>query len=185
MIGVLGSVSFALQMIPILIDGVLLESDVPAQLIDNRTMAPVRAIAEKFGADVTWNPTSMTVEITSPGKRFLENFSERNRYVITADKLLNQLSTSSAVILDVRSSSLRSEGYITDSVHIPLDELIDRMETLPKDKTIGVYSEKDIHAAYAVTLLNQNHYEAYVLENGIDAWIVAGGNTTWPCEPTG
>jgi rhodanese-related sulfurtransferase len=56
---------------------------------------------------------------------------------------------------------------------------------LPNDKTIGVYGEKDIHAAYAVTLLNQNHYEAYVLEDGIDAWIVVEGNTTWPCEPTG
>ncbi|MCD8100581.1 MAG: leucine-rich repeat protein [Oscillospiraceae bacterium] len=38
--------------------------DVPAQIINNRTMVPVRVIAEAFGADVQWNQNGRTVLIT-------------------------------------------------------------------------------------------------------------------------
>lgn len=38
--------------------------DVPAQIINSRTMVPVRVIAEAFGADVQWNGNGMTVIIT-------------------------------------------------------------------------------------------------------------------------
>ena len=37
--------------------------DVPAQLINDRTMVPVRVIAEAFGADVEWNGNGRTVLI--------------------------------------------------------------------------------------------------------------------------
>lgn len=37
--------------------------DVPAQLVNNRTMVPVRVIAEAFGADVQWNNGGKTVLI--------------------------------------------------------------------------------------------------------------------------
>ncbi len=38
--------------------------DVPAQLINGRTMVPARVIAEAFGADVQWNGNGRTVIIT-------------------------------------------------------------------------------------------------------------------------
>jgi hypothetical protein len=37
--------------------------DVPAQLVNGRTLVPVRAVAEAFGANVQWIPERMTVEI--------------------------------------------------------------------------------------------------------------------------
>ena len=39
--------------------------DVPAQLIDGRTLVPARAVAEAFGADVNWIESTQTVVITS------------------------------------------------------------------------------------------------------------------------
>ena len=39
-------------------------SDVPAQIINERTMIPVRVIAEAFGADVQWNDACKAVVIT-------------------------------------------------------------------------------------------------------------------------
>jgi len=39
--------------------------DVPAVNIDSRTLVPARAIAESFGAQVTWDPVSRTVTIVS------------------------------------------------------------------------------------------------------------------------
>ena len=40
------------------------ELDVPAQIINDRTMVPARAVAEAFGADVQWDGDTRTVIIT-------------------------------------------------------------------------------------------------------------------------
>lgn len=45
-------------------NGVAIPVDVPAQLINGRTMVPVRVIAESFGADVQWNGNGNVVLIT-------------------------------------------------------------------------------------------------------------------------
>lgn len=45
-------------------DGKAIEVDVPAQLMNSRTMVPVRVIAEAFGADVQWNGNGNTVLIS-------------------------------------------------------------------------------------------------------------------------
>jgi hypothetical protein len=38
--------------------------DVPAQIVDSRTLVPVRAIAESFGCEVGWDDATKTVTIT-------------------------------------------------------------------------------------------------------------------------
>lgn len=40
--------------------------DVPAQIINDRTMVPARAIAEAYGVDVQWDAATRTVILTSP-----------------------------------------------------------------------------------------------------------------------
>jgi len=49
----------------------------PAQVVDNRTLVPVRFIAESFGLEVAWNGETNTVIIHS-NKTLLEN--EENKY---------------------------------------------------------------------------------------------------------
>lgn len=44
-------------------NGEAIAVDVPAQILNNRTMIPVRVIAEAFGADVEWNASGRTVLI--------------------------------------------------------------------------------------------------------------------------
>ena len=39
--------------------------DVPAIIRDNRTLIPLRAVAESFGCDVKWLENTHTVEITT------------------------------------------------------------------------------------------------------------------------
>ena len=41
------------------------ELDVPAMLIDSRTLVPLRAVSEGAGCEVNWNSDSRTVEIKS------------------------------------------------------------------------------------------------------------------------
>jgi len=43
----------------------VIELDVPAQLINDRTLVPIRAISESFGCDVDWVDATQTVVITT------------------------------------------------------------------------------------------------------------------------
>ena len=43
-----------------------IELDVPAQIINDRTMVPARAIAEAYGVEVAWDAATRTVILTSP-----------------------------------------------------------------------------------------------------------------------
>ena len=46
-------------------NGTAEEIDVPAQLVNNRTVVPVRAVAQSFGANVEWNEATQSVLITT------------------------------------------------------------------------------------------------------------------------
>ena len=172
-----GALVFAGHHITILIDGREIESDVPPQLVDGRTLVPIRVITEHFGADVGWVQETRTVEITSPYGKFMEGYGEKEMYIKQASEVLPMFNAGTAVVLDVRGDDLRARSLIIDSIHIPMPQLLDRLDELPRDKAIAVYCAKNINAAYAVAILNMQGYEAYLLENGINAWITAGGKT--------
>lgn len=48
----------------ITVNGEAKELDVPAQIVESRTLVPVRAIAESFGCEVGWDDATKTVTIT-------------------------------------------------------------------------------------------------------------------------
>ncbi len=64
------------------LDGKYVYFDVPAQIIDSRTMIPIRAVAEAFSADVGWDGETETVTIIRPGEEIVmklgENFFTKN-----------------------------------------------------------------------------------------------------------
>ncbi|MBQ4526741.1 MAG: copper amine oxidase N-terminal domain-containing protein [Clostridia bacterium] len=55
------TVAFANDEIKVSLNGNLLEFDVSPQIIDGRTMVPLRTIFEALGATVSWNPDTQTV----------------------------------------------------------------------------------------------------------------------------
>ena len=57
--------------------------DVPAQIIDGRTLVPVRVVSESLGCDVDWNNDSKTVVIT-------DNAQTAKDYHFRNEKLLNE-----------------------------------------------------------------------------------------------
>ena len=50
--------------ISVVVDGRALAFDVPPQLVNNRTMVPLRAIFEEMGATIKWNSATQTVTAT-------------------------------------------------------------------------------------------------------------------------
>jgi len=173
-----GSLVYASYKISIVIDGKQIESDVPPQLVQDRTMVPIRVITEHFGANVGWVQETMTVEITSPYQKYMDGYEEKDMYIKLAGEVLSMVNEGTAIVLDVRSDDLRNQGYILRSMHIPMSLLLDRIEEIPSDQAIAVYCVKNINAAYAVTILNMLGYEAYLLEGGMAAWREAGGRTS-------
>lgn len=67
------------------------EIDVPAQIMNGRTMVPVRVIAENFGLDVDWDQDTRTVSITVPGaEEAVEETTEEATEETTEEALVEE-----------------------------------------------------------------------------------------------
>ncbi len=62
------TVSMGINMLTTVVNGVRNYTDVPPMLLNNRTMVPLRFIAESMGADVQWREKTRAVEIRQDGK---------------------------------------------------------------------------------------------------------------------
>ena len=91
---------------------------------------------------------------------------------ITATELKKELSTGkSLVVLDVRTPPEVALGRLESCVHIPLQELAERMDELNKENDIVVYCKSGGRSRRAVEML-QNHGFKNLrnLTGGITAW---------------
>jgi hypothetical protein len=61
----LTALAIAKQPIRLFVDGSEIYPDVPPQIINNRTMVPLRAVAEALGCDVQWNNGSINISTIS------------------------------------------------------------------------------------------------------------------------
>ena len=162
------------DMIMIHIDGKHMETDVAPQIVDGRTLVPIRFIAENFGADVNWVAETRKVEIVSPAKKFAGNFMARGMYQTDAANALQKVSAGDAVILDVRPPAHRENGYVINSMHAPLPTIPDRIAEFDSGKTYMVYCVMDTNSAFAVAMLNMAGINAYVVTGGMEALEAAG-----------
>ncbi|MCK8059332.1 MULTISPECIES: stalk domain-containing protein [unclassified Fusibacter] len=89
----------AYQPITVLIDGQPLVSDVDPQIVNSRTLVPLRAIFEYFGADVMWDGTTKTVTATTSDKTIKLTIDEVTAYVNNKPSLLDVPAT----IIDSRT----------------------------------------------------------------------------------
>ncbi|MGH7476714.1 MAG: MBL fold metallo-hydrolase [Longimicrobiales bacterium] len=79
-----------------------------------------------------------------------------------------------AVIIDVRDRSEWAAGHIPGVLHIPLGELPDRADEIPRDRPIAVHCQSGSRAAIAQSLLLARRFE--------DVRNVRGGFSAWQGE---
>jgi len=90
---------------------------------------------------------------------------------ISVEELQEKLKDSNTWLLDVREPSEFEIGRIPGSTLIPLGELPDRMEEVPKDKQVYVHCKAGGRSAKAVQFLEANGYDNVAnVEGGILAW---------------
>ena len=84
--------------IRIFVNGIQVFSDVPPQLINGRTMIPIRAVSEALGAEVTWDNSTRSVKITN-------NKEADNNKVIDNDTANNETNKIALVKLYTKIAS--------------------------------------------------------------------------------
>ncbi len=83
--------------------------------------------------------------------------------------------TAGALVLDVRTAAEWSQGHIANSVLIPLDELANRLEELPRGRDIIVVCHSGARSQQAAALLRQSGFARVTsLSGGLQAWESAG-----------
>jgi len=85
--------------------------------------------------------------------------------IIHCDEFIN-LKKDNVVILDVCEPIEREKGYIDGSINIPLNDLRDRLDELPKDKMIYVYCQQGLRSYIAYRILKQNGFNVRSLDGG-------------------
>jgi rhodanese-related sulfurtransferase len=75
------------------------------------------------------------------------------------------------LLLDVREPDERSTAHIEPSIHIPMRDVPDRREEIPKDREIIVYCHGGTRSAMIAGYLEGEGYKSVAnLAGGIDAW---------------
>ena len=77
------------------------------------------------------------------------------------------------VLLDVRTAAERATGQIDSSLHIPLNELRDRMDELPKDREIIVHCQSGQRSYFACRILSQRGFRVRNLTGSFRTWKTA------------
>lgn len=91
---------------------------------------------------------------------------------------LQQLQSSGASVVDVRTASEYAAGHIPSATNVPLDQLQTTAGTWNKDQPIVVYCATGARSANAAAyLVAQGFRKVYNLEKGIASWTgqVVGG----------
>ncbi len=79
------------------------------------------------------------------------------------------------VLVDVRSKSEYKDGHLPGAINIPLDQLTDKLNKIPKGKTVIVVCASGNRSASGSKLLAQAGYEdVYNLQGGTMRWKMNG-----------
>ncbi len=89
---------------------------------------------------------------------------------------INQLLQQDGYFLDIREYNERTTGYILGSTHIPLDELRDRLDELPKDKEMYVYCQVGLRGYLAYRILKQHGFQVKNIDGGYKTYATVFGS---------
>ena len=76
------------------------------------------------------------------------------------------------LLVDVREAVEADIAQITGSLLIPMGSLPQRLQEIPKDRSVALYCHAGMRSAYAAEWLARQGYDALSLAGGIDRWAV-------------
>ena len=90
--------------------------------------------------------------------------------------LLERMRSSDVIVLDARPADEYEAGHIAGAISVPIDELQERLRSLPREKEYVAYCRGPycIYADRAVELLTKSRRRARRLVEGFPEWRAAG-----------
>ena len=77
-------------------------------------------------------------------------------------------------LLDVREDDEWTAGHAPGAVHIPLGQLGNRVDQVPKDRPVYVICRAGSRSAYAAQALGANGWDVSNVSDGMQGWESAG-----------
>ncbi len=111
-----------------------------------------------------------SVEVQQIKKEFLnENFKMEG---LSLPELKNRMENGEVLLLDVRPKEEFEEAHIPGAVSIPIDELEDKLASLPADFDVVAYCRGPycLMSVEAVELMREKGIHAYRLEKSVQDW---------------
>lgn len=105
------------------------------------------------------------------------HFGDRsNPEPVSMRDLLQRVRSTDVLILDARPAMEYQAGHIAGAISVPIDELQDRLRSLPTDKEYVAYCRGPycVYADRAVELLRKSRRRARRLREGFPEWRAAG-----------
>ena len=90
----------------------------------------------------------------------------------TPNQVAEMLMDDSIVLIDVRTREERNRQRITGSLHLPLNEITEKIKTLDKykQKEIVCYCHSGRRSFFAAVMLQKHGFNAANMKGGISEW---------------
>ena len=94
---------------------------------------------------------------------------------ITGQALLEEMENRAMLlVVDVRAEKEWQDGHIAGSINIPLSDLKERADELPKNRSLVVHCKSGYRSSIAASILQQQGFEHVLdLVGGFDAWTAS------------
>ncbi|MGH7574848.1 MAG: rhodanese-like domain-containing protein, partial [Longimicrobiales bacterium] len=128
------------------------------EAVRDLAMIGLERIAGWFGVDAidAWRASGQP----------LESIAE-----ITPRRLYERLQAGDVTVVDVRSPSEWESGHLPGVPNVPLSELIDRLDRLPRDRPVIVHCQSGSRSAIAASILRSNRFDDVTdMRGGFGAW---------------
>ena len=94
---------------------------------------------------------------------------------VSPERAAEQIASSQAVAVDVRTSGERAQKAIHGSLHIPLNHLVERMSELPAGRPVLIFCAGGYRSSIGASLLARRGVTGIAeIAGGITAWETAG-----------
>lgn len=86
---------------------------------------------------------------------------------------LTALQKGTYCLVDIRNAASAAYGMIPGAVHIPENELVDRLGELPADRPVILYCAKGVYSRELAETLQENGMDARSLTGGYTGWLLS------------
>ena len=107
-------------------------------------------------------------------------------YRVSVDEAAQMYGRDDVVFVDVRRPDEYAEGHVKNALFIPVDDILARIDELPKDKKLLFICAQGVRSGLACEMAAAMGYDPenlYNIEDGTGPWLEKGYPASYGDEP--